>query len=213
MHTVDKLFRWYSVLTTEIVSYKHGWVSDEGIKESSFRDILRDMDEKELRSIIYNKKRELNDPVYYHLPLHVVEQASIIGAELDIPDEHVYEVMRTVMDKQLDPVRKCIRVCEYELRARTDEKFRASQGALAAQKENIPILDVIEMYTSVRWKRWALIKCPFPNHKDWTPSFSISTKNNRFRCFWCWHHWSQVDFIMHFEWCDLKTAINKFLQF
>jgi hypothetical protein len=88
-----------------------------------------------------------------------------------------------------------------------------SRRDLNKQKDDVPILDVIERYVSVRSKRGWLMKCPFPDHEDWSPSFSINVARNKFKCFGCQAWGSQIDFIMHMEKCDLKTAIDKFLQY
>lgn len=85
---------------------------------------------------------------------------------------------------------------------------------LNEQKMNVSIVTVMQSYTDMkRYRRWNLIKCPMPDHKDSTASLSINERTWAWKCFWCNKWWGQVDFIMHMEWCSLKDAITKFLQY
>ena len=98
---------------------------------------------------------------------------------------------------------------QKELRFR---KWDHSNGWVSIDdlKTSISIETVIESYGIKIPSSRMNIPCPLPDHKDWTPSFSINKAHNLFKCFGCNKWWSQVDFIQAMEQCDIKTAIIKF---
>lgn len=107
---------------------------------------------------------------------------------------------------------KSIRLIEMTIKDRALAKMWIKNDKIDLQKlkESVDIVDLIHHYVGdFRYRPWALIKCPLPAHKDWTSSFSINQKRWLFRCFGCNKGWSQIDFIMQMDWCDIKTAINK----
>lgn len=109
-----------------------------------------------------------------------------------------------------------IRLIERTMKDRAMEKMWVVQEKIDLQKlkESVDIVDLIRSYTGdFRYRPWSLIKCPLPNHKDGTPSFSINQNRWRFKCFWCQKLWSQIDFIMLMDGCDIKTAITKLSHF
>ena len=133
----------------------------------------------------------------------------------DIMETLTESDIRTILEakRKFEPECRSILVLWNELSYRS-RKETSTRKDLYQQKEDIPILQVIESYlTLTRYKRWSLIKCPLPNHADWSPSFMIYEKDNRFKCFGCQAGGSQIDFIMWMEGCDMKTAVNKFLQY
>lgn len=119
-------------------------------------------------------------------------------------------------DKRKEKYPECIKLAEYferELNHRKNPE-RFVKEDLSKIKEQIPILDVIESYAGqIRYRPRQLVRCMLPDHADSSPSFSINTQRNLYRCFGCSSSGSQVDFIMAMERCDLKTAINKLKSF
>jgi len=104
---------------------------------------------------------------------------------------------------------------QYALRSRsaTPWKWYTAED-LQKAKDSISIVDVIEITAAVKIKSsYRLIKCPFPAHRDKTPSMKIYKNTNSFFCQWCHKGWSQVDFIMNMSQCDLATAIVQLIQF
>lgn len=102
---------------------------------------------------------------------------------------------------------------ERELNWRT-MKDRPEKEDLQKLKESVDIMDVVQHYVGqVRWRHWALLKCPFDEHKDKTSSFSVNQQRWFFKCFGCNRQWTQLDFIMNVEHCDLKAAIQKLKSF
>lgn len=126
-------------------------------------------------------------------------------------DKDIQEILR--MKRQYEPECHSIIVLWNELSFRSKWPD-PNRKDLNEWKEKISILEVIESYVTLsRYRKGSLIKCPLPDHADWSPSFMIYEKDNRYKCFGCQSWGSQIDFIMSMEGCDLKTAINKFLQY
>lgn len=83
---------------------------------------------------------------------------------------------------------------------------------LQKAKDNISIIDVVQILTWIKvHNTFHLIKCPFPDHKDWTASMKIYKNTNTFYCQWCKRWGSQIDFIKHLTQCSLSDAIKSFL--
>lgn len=97
---------------------------------------------------------------------------------------------------------------EREIRWR---KYRNEWGEVDINelKEKVDILDLLEsLVGTVRWRKWWLIACPLPDHKDRTASFSLHRDKWFFVCFGCWKKGSVIDLVMEINKCDLKTAIQ-----
>ncbi len=113
-----------------------------------------------------------------------------------------------------DLLDEAIKTFSRELERRSNNRKRSSQEELLRKKEEVSIVDVVESYVSIwRYRPWNLIKCCMPNHADSSASMMLYTKNNTFHCFGCHAWWSQIDFIMKMDNCDLRTAIKKFLTY
>lgn len=109
-----------------------------------------------------------------------------------------------------------VRLIERTMKDRTMAKMGIVPEKIDLQKlkEAVDIVDLIRSYTGdFRYRPWALIKCPLPDHKDGTSSFSINQRRWLFKCFGCQKGWSQIDFIMLMDGCDIKTAITKLSHF
>lgn len=76
-------------------------------------------------------------------------------------------------------------------------------------KNRLSIKDVIEHYSLTRFNRDNKCHCPFPDHQDVkSPSLSILSGNNTFRCFGCDKSGSVVDFVMMYKGVDKVQAVQ-----
>jgi hypothetical protein len=92
----------------------------------------------------------------------------------------------------------------------TGRRYRNEWGEvdISEIKSKVDMLDLLEsLVWTVRWKKWWLIPCPLPDHKDGTPSFSLHRDKWFFVCFWCQKRWSVIDLVMEINKCDVKSAI------
>ena len=82
---------------------------------------------------------------------------------------------------------------------------------LESLKRNVSILSLAESY-GVKFKRVGGSeyqgRCPFPDHEDKTPSFSVSGEKNCFKCFGCDRGGSVLDLIMYIERVNTSEAIR-----
>ena len=120
--------------------------------------------------------------------------------------------------RKLQEDQKLIDNFTWELARRSGKKLKfdpeEDRRRLLAQKASVSILTVVESYVSnLKYRRGWLIKCPMPDHKDSTASMSLNIRTGAWKCFGCNAGWGQIDFIMKMEWCSLKDAITKFLQY
>ena len=175
-------------LTHEAILYNLDWLGYDG--QAVSRELYNDRDAFEI-SNRHNKQRILDS----------------------MSDQDIWQIMRDKQREKSESAIKCAEFFQRELNHRKNpERFKKED--LSKLKEQVEILDVIEHYIwTFRYRPGSLIKCPFPDHADGTASFSINTKKNFCKCFGCGKWWSAIDFIMHMEWCDLPTAINKFKSF
>lgn len=174
------------------------------------------LDEQTIKQILFDKRRELDmTPLLpKHLqkdsPLHTLLCAWFWeGTEKIIEDWWI--------NKHKDPIRKCIKKLEYILRNRYDKESGGGHKEidLDAKKAEIPIRDFIGSYIVLphRARHGSLIPCPLPKHKDWTASFMIYDRNNRWKCFGCNAGGTHIDFIMHMEWVSVAEAVKKFINY
>lgn len=130
-----------------------------------------------------------------------------------IDDDELQKLYHSVMkSKNADS----LRLIERIMKDRAMAKMWIVQEKIDIQKlkESVDIVDLIRAYSGdFRYRPGALIKCPLPDHKDGTSSFSINQRRWLFKCFGCQKGWSQIDFIMYMDWCDIKTAIHKLSKF
>lgn len=168
-------------------------------------DIIYNLDwigyEWQALTIQLNKEEEMYE---HHSKQRILDSMS---------DQDIWQIMKDKKREHSESAEKCAKFFERELNHRKNPE-RFEKEDLSALKERVDILDVVEHFCwNVRYRPWWLIKCPFPDHNDWTASFSINTKKNYVKCFGCNKWWSSIDFIMHMTWCSLPEAINKLKSF
>ncbi len=79
-------------------------------------------------------------------------------------------------------------------------------------KNNIDIKNYIETATGVHFKKNGngyVFNCPFPDHNDKTPSFSITTETGLWKCFGCGKGGDVIRFVEIYEGLDFKDAVKK----
>jgi len=115
------------------------------------------------------------------------------------------------------PYKEKSKVFEAETNLRTRMKTYSNKYTpddLDKIKSEVSIVDLVRSYSGEnRWKPWSLIKCPLPDHKDGTSSFSMNHQRWLFKCFGCQNWWSQIDFIMKMENCWVSDAIKRLKTF
>ncbi len=64
----------------------------------------------------------------------------------------------------------------------------------------LPVEQVIEKFVQLK-KAGIYLKacCPFPDHNEKTPSFTVNTVKNSFTCFGCGAHGDAIEFVMRHE--------------
>ena len=80
------------------------------------------------------------------------------------------------------------------------------------ETKSIPIKRVIWSYTRLPDNLRRNIRCPFPNHRDRSPSMRIYEENESFNCFWCWRAWNSLNFIAEMEDISTKEAYKKLIN-
>ena len=178
---------------------------------------IETMTDSDIRDILYDKRKELMRPVKTEEIWWEGEPFSqYFWSILEIPETEVDEIVAKFHEKQQNGhIRTCISKLEYELRQRTNPTHHNTKEDLAKKKQEVPIRDVVSHFVQLpyRARPGSLIKCPFPDHNDWSASFMIYDKTNSCRCFGCNKGGSAVDFIMEMTGCSLGEAIKKFLLF
>lgn len=167
--------------------------------------MLESMDDKEIRSIIFNKKKEASTvrvPSGYDDIL--TKLASTWGFQYDFVHNTFLSILR-------EPYTNVVEILEKEIKRRTSN-FK-NWESIEDIKARVNICDVVSHYIPSYWsmRRWANIKCPF--HDDWTASLHVYEKTNSFKCFWCNAWGTAIDFIMKSEECSLREAIQRLKQF
>lgn len=104
------------------------------------------------------------------------------------------------------------RICRYlnQLEPQPDFPVSKNFSDYRVIRDTIPIKLVAEEYLA---KGREVGKYHCPKHNDKRPSLSIDEKRNRFRCFQCDFHGSNIDLVMFCESIDFTAALtilNKF---
>ncbi|WP_372370411.1 CHC2 zinc finger domain-containing protein [Candidatus Uabimicrobium sp. HlEnr_7] len=78
-------------------------------------------------------------------------------------------------------------------------------------KQQNKISDIVTKYTNASFKKTGnaiLCRCPFPDHEDKTPSFSVNDKKGVFNCFGCSKNGDVISFVQQYKNCSFKEALN-----
>lgn len=75
----------------------------------------------------------------------------------------------------------------------------------------IPITQVISLYTKLPDNLSRNFHCPLPNHNDSSSSFRIYENTNSFYCFWCQKWGNIVNFISEIEWITFPEVYKKLI--
>jgi len=94
-----------------------------------------------------------------------------------------------------------------QLISRKPTAYRHNQRKLDI--DEVDITAVISKYTQLPKSITRNITCPFPHHKDKSPSFRIYPKTNSFYCFWCGCGGNVLNFLSYMEDITTKEAYKK----
>lgn len=166
--------------------------------------MLSCMDDKELRSMSFNKKKEASSIRVEEIKLPLLEALS---DWLSLPYEMVFNSYLVELRSDCNEV---VNIMDKEIKNRNNPW---TQIDLKELKASVPIADVVRYYQpSYGVKRWSSnIKCPF--HPDGTASLHVYEKTNTWQCFGCQKGWTAIDFIIHSDWCSMRDAIMKLKTF
>jgi len=70
---------------------------------------------------------------------------------------------------------------------------------------NIPVWEV-GAWLGLGLPKFGSTRCPFPDHEDKSPSFSIDKSGFRWKCFGCDKHGGSIDLVKHFLGCNFFDA-------
>lgn len=95
----------------------------------------------------------------------------------------------------------------YKLHYETNHNYTKSLDI-----KKIPIREILSMYTREISSLKRNIKCPFPDHKDKSPSFKIYENSNSFYCYWCHRWWNILNLVSEMDWITTKEAYKKLIK-
>jgi DNA primase len=98
------------------------------------------------------------------------------------------------------------------------DTIKITNKEVSALNQSISILDFLnsfgvkceEFYSPSGWSHKAL--CPFPDHKERTPSFHINPEENRFWCFGCHRGGGPVNFLAFYKNINIYEAADELLK-
>lgn len=150
-----------------------------------------------------------------------LQEVMVLRAQYLASDEFLYlskEFRPFFLDKVFDHCREGqeIPIIERNLRnmcwALSKQEPQLSPGvskewerAYEYATQQVSIADVASYFLSIETFR-RNIPCPF--HEDKSPSFKIYEKSNRFVCFGCGVRGSPIDFVMKYQNCSFKEAVQ-----
>ena len=79
-------------------------------------------------------------------------------------------------------------------------------------KQSVNLAEYIRTRCNVEFKpkgKELLCKCPFPDHDDGKPSFSVNVDKNLFQCFGCGRKGSIIDFVKEYDNLSLAETLKK----
>lgn len=90
---------------------------------------------------------------------------------------------------------------------------RSGQEYINVLLESVNILDVMEMdygmSFKVKTKGEYLSHCPFPDHRDTSPSFFVNPSKGLFQCYGCGRAGTIIHFIQHIEGLKFHEALRR----
>lgn len=170
------------------------------------KTMLSCMDDKEIRSIIFNKKKERSAIRIEDYKFPILERLAEL---IKLPFELVCNSYLWELRSDCTSV---IETMERELKSR-QYKWREDSIDLNELKANINIVSIFRYYWYLpgNYRKWMNIICPF--HSDRSPSMHIYENGNTFKCFWCGIWWTQIDLIMNTDKLRISEAIKKLETF
>lgn len=180
----------------------------EAIDKVLFRRLIKDMEEDaDLYALnFYNKQREF-------INTHTTEQSTETWRELVGRFGYHLNGGKELEDKRMD-----INRLSWKFRRKFGSSPVLEWPRATTYKEkiidikNVPIWVVIWKYMKVPKYINRNVCCPFPHHKDSSPSFRIYEKTNSFYCFGCGCSWNAVNFIALMEDTNTKEAYKRFIS-
>ena len=180
----------------------------EAIDKVLFRRLIKDMEEDaDLYALnFYNKQREFIDQ-------YTTEQSAKTWREMVSRFGYHINSWKELEDKRVD-----INRLSWKFRRKfwTDVSGKRLKMTSYSEKmvdiKSVPIWIVIWKYMKVPKYNNRNVCCPFPHHKDSSPSFRIYEKTNSFYCFGCGCSWNVVNFIALMEDTTTKEAYKRFIS-
>lgn len=120
------------------------------------------------------------------------------------------EILKLLSQDRQDEIFRLIKFLQFQLKQR-DPYQKSDKMTIEEMKQKIDIIEIVDIIAWVHIENdRRLIQCPFPHHKDNTPSFKIFPQTDTFYCWGCQHWWDQINFIQSYYWITNKEAIQKF---
>lgn len=87
--------------------------------------------------------------------------------------------------------------------------MRFSQDFIERVQESTNLVDVISQYTQLKPSGSGLMgRCPFPDHKEKTPSFSVSETKQVYHCFGCHKSGNLFSFLREYQGMNFPEAVE-----
>lgn len=87
--------------------------------------------------------------------------------------------------------------------------MKFSQEFIEKVQEATNLVDIISQYTQLKSTGGGLMgRCPFPDHKEKTPSFSVSENKQVYHCFGCHKSGNIFTFLSHYQGMSFPQAVE-----
>ena len=86
-----------------------------------------------------------------------------------------------------------------------------SNDKITVIKSNLNVLDILKL-RGINPVNSNLIRCPYPDHEDKNPSFSIDPSKQFYNCFGCGRKGDQIDLYMNLFNMNFPTALDNIIQ-
>ena len=77
--------------------------------------------------------------------------------------------------------------------------MRFSQELIDQIRDASDIVEIIGQYTELKGNHRMMGRCPFPDHSDKSPSFSVDRDKQLYYCFGCKKSGNTLTFLQHFN--------------